>query len=136
MERSAAYNEHFQKKLAQEAWDKEKLGYGNTGGVEDLSGEMQPGVVASGAATPAQMQQNTPAPTSELSQLGSLATTGGAATANPYIAGAGLALQTAGMIQQAKQNQRNAQYTAEVNRVNARQQAINNMAQIGQGLKA
>ena len=55
---------------------------------------------------------------------------------NPYAMGAGMALQTASAIKKG-QNQRNQQrYLAEVEKANARQTAINKMAQIGQGLKA
>jgi hypothetical protein len=72
----------------------------------------------------------------ELSKVAGVTTTSGAASGNPELAAAGLGLQAAGMIQQAKQAQRNAKYTAEVNKVNARQDAINKMAQVGQGLRA
>jgi len=75
-------------------------------------------------------------PESGLSQAGSLTTAAGAASMNPQIAAAGLALQAMGQIQQAKQANRNAKYTAKVNQVKARQDAIDRMSQIGQNLRA
>lgn len=77
-----------------------------------------------------------PPDVSTLSNLGSAATIGGTATANPYLAATGMALQTMGQIQDRKAQQKNAQYQAEVAKINARQDAINRMAQIGAGLKA
>jgi hypothetical protein len=77
-----------------------------------------------------------PAGSGGLSSIAGMATAGGMATANPALAGAGLALQTMGKIQEQKAAQRNATYQAEVAKINARQDAINRMAQIGAGLKA
>lgn len=71
-----------------------------------------------------------------LSQAGSLTTAAGTASLNPSVAAAGLALQAMGQIQQAKQANRNAKYTAKVNQVKARQDAIDRMSQIGQNLRA
>lgn len=135
-DRSAAYNEHFMNKMAQNAWDKEKFSMGNMGGVTDESGPIGEGVIASKQATPAQMQQNLLQGGGDASKLGAGLTTAGAATAQPELVAAGLALQTMGQIQAGKQNQRNAQYQAEVAKINARQDAINRMSQIGQSLKA
>lgn len=55
---------------------------------------------------------------------------------NPYAMGAGLALQTASSIKKGQNQRAQQKYLAEVERVNARQNAINKMAEIGQGLKA
>jgi hypothetical protein len=55
---------------------------------------------------------------------------------NPYAMGAGLALQTASSIKKGQNQREQQKYLAEVDRVTARQNAINKMAQIGQGLKA
>lgn len=63
-------------------------------------------------------------------------TTYGMATANPYAVGAGLALQTASSIKKGQNQRQQQKYLAEVEKVNARQNAINKMAQIGQSLKA
>lgn len=55
--------------------------------------------------------------------------------ASPYLLGAGLGLQAMGMIQQGKQADRDAKYRAEVQKANARQEALNRLSQIGQSLK-
>lgn len=104
---------------------------------EDLSGPIGEGVVESGKMSPEQMAIS---PTQNnggnISGMGSKATKVGAMTGQPELMAAGLALQTMGGIQDRAQNQRNAQYQAEVAKINARQNAINRMAQIGAGLKA
>lgn len=83
------------------------------------------------------MQQNMMsqpnAPKSEYAELLELLSKGSAA--NPYVAGAGLALQTASMIQQSKQNQQNARYTAELNKAKANQDALDKLSNIGQNLR-
>lgn len=73
---------------------------------------------------------------SAIGGIGGKATQIGAVSGQPELMAAGLALQTMGGIQDRAQNQRNAQYQAEVAKINARQNAINRMAQIGAGLKA
>jgi hypothetical protein len=55
---------------------------------------------------------------------------------DPFAMGAGLALQTASSIKKGQNQREQQKYLAEVDRVTARQNAINKMAQIGQGLKA
>jgi hypothetical protein len=55
---------------------------------------------------------------------------------NPYAMGAGLALQTASGIKKGQNQRAQQRYLAEVERVQARQNAINKMAEIGQGLRA
>jgi hypothetical protein len=55
---------------------------------------------------------------------------------DPSMKAAGLGLKTLQAVNQAKQQQRMNKYNAEVARIQARQDAINKMAQIGQGLKA
>jgi hypothetical protein len=58
------------------------------------------------------------------------------ASGNPYAMGAGLGLATLSGINKGEQANRDARYKAEVARINARQEAINKLAQISQGLKA
>jgi hypothetical protein len=80
---------------------------------------------AAGAATLAQGGSATDAVASGL-----------VASGNPYAMGAGLALMTASSIQKKKQAQKNAKYEAAVKQADQRREAITNMAQIGQNLKA
>jgi hypothetical protein len=68
--------------------------------------------------------------------LGGGLTTMGAATANPWLMGAGLALSTAGSIKQGQNQRAQQRYQAEIKKLQDRQDAINRLAQIGQGLKA
>ena len=63
-------------------------------------------------------------------------TSAGMMKANPYLLGAGLGLSTISAVNKNKQEQAMNRYKAEVQKVNARQQAINNLASIGRGLKA
>lgn len=104
---------------------------------EDLSGPIGEGVVESGKISPQQMDIS---PTQNnggnIAGIGRKATQVGAMTGQPELMAAGMVLQTMGGIQDRAQNQRNAQYQAEVAKINARQNAINRMAQIGAGLKA
>lgn len=67
--------------------------------------------------------------------LGSGLSTMGAATMNPWLVGGGLALSTAGAIKKGQNDRAQAQYQAEVQKLQDRQDAINRMAQIGQGLR-
>lgn len=135
-----AFNEYYKQKM-QERLASDASAYGQMP-VQDLSGPIEEGVVGSGKATSEQLQaartpagQQPPA-ANTTAQLAGALTTAGAATAQPELVAAGLALQTAGMIQQGKTNQENAKYVAEVNKINARQNAIDKMSQIGQGLRA
>jgi hypothetical protein len=68
--------------------------------------------------------------------LGGGLTTAGMATANPILTGAGLALSTAGAIKQGQNQRAQQRYQAELQKLQSRQDAINRLAQIGQGLKA
>lgn len=103
---------------------------------EDLSGQIGEGVVESGKISPQQMAVSPSQNPSAASGIGSKAVAAGAMTGQPELMAAGLALQTMGGIQDRAQQQRNASYQAEVAKINARQQAIARMAQIGAGLKA
>lgn len=55
---------------------------------------------------------------------------------NPYAMAAGLGLQTISTINKNKQQQEQNRYLAEVQKVKARQDAIDRLAQIGQNLRA
>lgn len=110
-------------------------------GIEDMSGAPGPGVVESGGATAKQLNPDAKVAelqgaTAKQEGIGSLATTAGMATANPYLTGAGLGLQALSMVQKQKNAQAAQQYQAEIQKYNARQQAIARMAQLGQSLKA
>jgi hypothetical protein len=107
--------------------------------VQDLSGPTPESVIGVGAGkvTPEQFKAARADPAeNDKAKLANTLTTTGMATAQPELVAAGLALQTAGMIQQGKTNQESAKYVAEVNKINARQNAIDKMSQIGQGLRA
>jgi hypothetical protein len=58
------------------------------------------------------------------------------ASGNPYAMGAALGLQTISSINKAKQQREQNKYVAEVQRVKARQDAIDRLASIGQNLRA
>lgn len=103
---------------------------------EDLSGPIGEGVVESGKISPQQMAISPTQNPSAASGAGSKVMAAGAITGQPELMAAGLALQTMGEIQNRAQQQKNASYQAEVAKINARQQAIARMAQIGAGLKA
>jgi len=68
--------------------------------------------------------------------LGGGLTTAGMATGNPWLMGAGLALSTASSIKQGQNQRAQQRYQAEIKKLQDRQDAINRLAQIGQGLKA
>jgi len=63
----------------------------------------------------------------ELKKAGDLTTTAGAAGGNPYVAGAGLALQTVGMVDQAKRSQEQAKIDAYNRKIMAQRSATHNM---------
>jgi predicted membrane-bound mannosyltransferase len=132
-------------------------------GVEDLSGPVGSGVAktdwfgrsnltqndqqpeqvagakdtsSSGMSSAAGAAQSIAKGNSPIDAAGSGLVTYGAATANPYMVGAGLALSTASNISDSKNQQAQDRYVAEVQRVKARQDAIDRLAQIGQNLKA
>jgi hypothetical protein len=132
-----AFNEYYRQKM-QERLASDASAYGQQP-VQDLSGPTPESVIGVGAGkvTPEQFQAaQAPVAGNDKAALAGALTTTGMATAQPELVAAGLALQTAGMIQQGKTNQANAKYTAEVNKINARQNAIDKMSQIGQGLRA
>lgn len=58
------------------------------------------------------------------------------ASGNPYAMAAGLGLSAANAIVQGRNKRAQEKYQAEVDKINKRQEAINRMAQIGQGLRA
>jgi hypothetical protein len=83
----------------------------------------------------AQMVQDMGQGKDKAQALGGGLTTMGMATANPWLVGGGLALSTAGAIKEGQNKRAQEQYQAEVQKLQDRQDAINRMAQIGQGLK-
>jgi hypothetical protein len=88
--------------------------------------------------TPAAKQMQAPpsqVPESGMSKVADLAMAGGAASANPAIAGAGVGLKALSMIQQGRQQERMNEYQNKVQKYNARQQALSQLAQIGQNQK-
>ena len=58
------------------------------------------------------------------------------ASGNPYAMAAGLGLSAANSIVQGRNQRAQDAYKAEVDKINKRQEAINRMAMIGQGLRA
>lgn len=104
-------------------------------GVEDLSGDIQPGMVESGKMSQQQFD------TASKQPGGANQAVGAGADAlimfgDPTMKAVGLGLKTVQAIDQAKQQQKMNKYKAEVARIQARQNAIDKLAQIGQGLKA
>ncbi len=73
---------------------------------------------------------------SKTATLGAGLTAAGTATANPYLIGAGLVLSSAASINKSKNDRQQNRYLAEMQKYQARQQAIQNMASIGANLKA
>lgn len=65
-----------------------------------------------------------------------VASAGLMASGNPYAMGAGLGLMTINQINKRQQQEKMNQYTAEVERIKARQDAINRLSQIGANLRA
>lgn len=64
---------------------------------------------------------------SNLTKTGELTAAGGAAALNPYVAGAGLVLQGAGMVDDAKRKNEQAKIDAYNNKIMAQRSAIRNM---------
>jgi len=62
--------------------------------------------------------------------------TGAMMMTNPYVAGAGAGLLTYSAIQEQKAAEEKAEYDAEVDRLNAQQNAMTNLAQIAQRFKS
>ncbi len=73
---------------------------------------------------------------SKTATLGAGLTAAGTATANPYLIGAGLVLSSAASINKSKNDRQQNRDLAEMQKYQARQQAIQNMASIGANLKA
>lgn len=147
MRSSDRYDNYFLKKKMQSE------------GVEDLSGPMQDGVAKTDWLGNSNLTQNDNVVSSNEASVGktpdskSAATAGAQALAqggnamdagsaalmasgNPYAIGAGLGLTTISTINKNRQQQDQNRYLAEVQRVKARQDAIDRLAQIGQNLKA
>ena len=101
-----------------------------SGGVEDLSEDQGEGVgydnlrqnsMAAGA--PAQQPSQAQG---KLSAAGDVVTGGGAAGGNPYVAGAGLALKTVGMVDDAKRQAEQQKIDAYNKKIMAQRAAIRN----------
>lgn len=73
---------------------------------------------------------------SKADALGGGLTTAGVATSQPELVAAGLAVSALSSVQKAKQAKEQNRYAAEMQKYNQRQNAIQNLAQIGQSLKA
>jgi hypothetical protein len=96
-------------------------------GVEDLSGEIEPGVVESGKTSQADLAAaRAPQGGGKLEKAGQLTTAAGAASANPYVAGAGIAMQGIGMIDSGKRQDEQAKIDAYNRKVMAERAAIRN----------
>lgn len=137
-------------KLAQKRADREL----SSGTVQDLSGPLEPGVgeaaikaantvedspmidKASALKGVAAMQKSQQSGGDGMGAIGSGLTTAGVASANPWLVGAGLGLSTISSVRKGEQAQREARYKAEVERINARQEALNKLANLASGLKA
>lgn len=103
--------------------------------VVDESGPVEPGMVESGKMTQKQFDVASKQPG------GANQAVGAGADAlimfgDPSMKALGLGLKTAQGISDAKQQQKMNEYQAEVKRIQARQDALNRLSQIGQGLKA
>jgi hypothetical protein len=131
------------------------------GGVEDLSGPVESGVVESGKMSQKQFdvasrqegganqalnktsgmnyKAGGTAAASTLAQGGSAkdaVATGLVATGNPWAIGAGLGLMTLSSIEKKKQQQKETEYKNKLAQVEARKSSIDRLAQIGQGMRA
>lgn len=108
--------------------------------VVDESDPVGPGMVESGKMSQGQFDVASRQPGGANAQpADQIASTGADALitfGDPSMKAVGLGLKTLQAVNQAKQQQKMNRYQAEVAKINARQQAINKMAQIGQGLKA
>ncbi len=129
------YDLYFKKKAAKEALNKEVA----SGGVVDKSGGMPesdftaPTKSTSSAYGDSAMAAGKSAAGGE--SVEDIAAAGLLAAPNPYAKAAGLGLMTLSSINKQKQQNQLNKYNAEVQRIKARQDAINRMAQIGQGLR-
>jgi hypothetical protein len=64
---------------------------------------------------------------SKVGQVGQMATAGGMASANPYVAGAGIALQGIGMVDEAKRRNEQAKIDAYNKKIMAQRAAVRNL---------
>lgn len=104
-------------------------------GVEDLSGDIEPGMVESGKMTQRQFDVASREPGGANQGLDTVADAA-IAFGGPKGAAIGLGLKTLQAVNESKRQQKLDRYKAEVARIQAKQDAINRLAQIGQGLKA
>jgi hypothetical protein len=107
----------------------------STPAVEDLSGPVEPGMVESGKMTQKQFDVASQQP----GEANSAMNAGADALimfGDPSMKALGLGLKTVQGISQAQQQQKQNKYAAEVRKIQARQEALNSLANIGRGLKA
>lgn len=99
----------------------------DSGGIEDLSGNLEDGVVESGQRSQQDFNvaRNQPK-NSGISTAGDALMTGGTMGANPYVAGAGLALKTVGAVDDAKRQAEQAKIDAYNKKIMAQRSAIRN----------
>ena len=112
----AAYEEKLQQMQDKEAASEQVAGAQNSGTTNAAMGAGK-AAASGGSAT-------------------DIASAGLLASGNPYAMGAGLGLMTLSQINKRKQQEQMNQYTAEVERIKARQDAINRLSQIGANLRA
>lgn len=105
----------------------------DSGGVVDESGEIpdsagsQDVMKARQMEDAAAMQHGPDQKSGKLSAVGDTVTAGGAAGGNPYVAGAGLALKTVGMVDDAKRQSEQAKIDAYNKKIMAQRSAIRNI---------
>jgi hypothetical protein len=102
-----------------------KLEMQKSQGLIDEAPVLEPGVGSAATGQPEPMMPK--AQPNKLESAGDLAMAGGMAGANPYVAGAGIALKGIGMVDNAKRQQEQAQIDAYNAKVNARRQTFRNM---------
>jgi len=125
------YDEYLQNKEAKKRLASEI----ESGGILDESGPIPSGVVESKKMSQSEFDAASRQPGGANAGLNTAADAA-MMFGGPKGMAIGLGLKTLQSVNQAKQQQRMNKYNAEVQRIQARQDAINRLAQIGQGLKA
>ncbi len=97
----------------------------SAGGIIDEAGTPGPGVVPPGRMPPATLGRAQPAPPSDIKKVADTASVAGGL--NPYVAGAGVALQGVAMVDAAKRNQEQGQIDAYNKKIMAQRAAVRNM---------
>lgn len=129
------YDLYFKKKAAQKALNKEVA----SGGVVDESGGIPKSDFTAPEKNVASQYGDSALAAGKTAAGGGgvedIAAAGLLAAPNPYAKAAGLGLMTLSAINKQKQQNELNKYNAEVQKIKARQDAINRMAQMGQGLR-